>query len=193
MNTRVLVAEDNDDCRAVLRMFLSHLGCTVIEAENGVEAIVKAVSMRPDLIIMDLRMPKLGGLEALRRLKKILSTKDIPIVICTALGREALGYASLLNHPFEVMQKPIQLQKSREIVQKYVPQDKQQQTSLPADKKEPINPIGAWRLLQNIKHAINEDPLGLGLPEVHNFDERGKEGRPDSDMKSRDTLSRDCC
>lgn len=48
------------------------------------EAIEKAVSRRPDLILMDLRMPKFDGLEAAERLKKNLLTKDIPVVICTA-------------------------------------------------------------------------------------------------------------
>ena len=171
MNARVLVAEDNDDCRAVLRILLGHLGCTVIEAENGIEAIVKAVSTHPELIIMDLRMPKLGGLEALKRLKKIPSTRDIPIVMCSAMGREALGYASLIDHPFEFVQKPIRLQKITEIVRKYVPQENQEQTSFAAKKKEAISVLGAWRLLHHIKHAISEDSLGVELPDVHKLNE----------------------
>jgi CheY-like chemotaxis protein len=48
-----LVAEDNDDYRAVIRMLLSHFGCTVVEASNRLEAIERAESTHPDLIIMD--------------------------------------------------------------------------------------------------------------------------------------------
>lgn len=188
MTARVLVADDNDDCRASLRMLVGHLGCTVIEAKNGVEAIVKAVSTHPELIIMDLRMPKLGGLEALKRLKKIPSTRDIPIVMCSAMGREALGYASLIDHPFEFVQKPIRLQKIAEIVRRYVPQEKQQQASLTIEEKETINVIGARRLLQNIMHAINEDSFGVGLPEAHNFNQRPKDRAPTPTTKAADAI-----
>ena len=161
---RVLVAEDNDDCRAVLRMLLTHLGCTVIEAINGLEAIEKAVNTHPDLVLMDLRMPKLGGLEATKRLKENLLTKEIPVVICTAVGREAFGYANLLDYPLEVVQKPIQLQEIEAIVRKYVPQEKQLKTSVAAEKKETIDVVGAWRLVRNIKDVINEDALAVALP-----------------------------
>jgi hypothetical protein len=87
------------------------------------------------------------------------------------------------------VQKPIKLQKISEIVRKYVPQEKQQQTSYTVEKKEAINLTGAWRLLQNINHAINEDQFGVGLVEAHNFSERAKDGRTDSD-NSRDALLR---
>jgi CheY-like chemotaxis protein len=71
MGAQVLVAEDNDDYRTVLRMLLTSIGCTVVEASNGIEAIEKAASTHPNLIIMDLLMPQLGGLEATKRLKRI--------------------------------------------------------------------------------------------------------------------------
>jgi hypothetical protein len=77
------------------------------------------------------------------------------------------------------------LQTITEIVRKYAPEDKKL-----VAKEEAINAIGAWRLLQNIKQSISEDSRGLGLPEVHNFDEKEKEGCPDSDIKGRDMLSR---
>ena len=196
MTARVLVADDNDDCRAVLRMLLTHLGFTVVEAINGLEAIEKAVNTHPSLIIMDLRMPKLGGLEALRRIKKIPSTKDIPIVICSAMGREALGYAGLVDYPLEVVQKPIKLQKIKDIVSKYLPQENQQQASIAVEKKETVDVIRAWRLLQNIKHSINEDSLGVRLSEAHHFhsgltsDKRGNDSCADRDDKKREALSR---
>jgi twitching motility two-component system response regulator PilH len=192
MKTRVLVAEANDDCRALLRIMLIHLGCTVVEASDGLDGIEKAVTTHPDLIIMDLRMPKVGGLEVIRRLKKIPSTRDIPIVICTAMGREAFGYANVLDHLIEVLQKPIQLQKIREIVRKYVPQEKQQQTQFTVQKKEPTNVLGAWRLLQNIKHAISEVSLRVEFPKVHNFDDSAKAGRPTRKTKAA-IRRRGCC
>jgi CheY-like chemotaxis protein len=61
MAGKVLIAEDNNDFRELLGMLVTSLGYTAIEARNGIEAIEKAVSSRPDLILMDLRMPKLGN------------------------------------------------------------------------------------------------------------------------------------
>jgi CheY-like chemotaxis protein len=191
MGARVLVAEDNDDYRTVLRMLLTAVGCSVVEASNGLEAIDRAVSTYPDLIIMDVLMPQLGGLEATKRLKADPRTRDIPIVLCTALGMEALGHRQLTNHPHEIIQKPVRLEKLREIVQKYVPQENQQQTALPArDKRGSVDDLEAWRLLNRITHAINEGSLTVGLPEPHIFDKWRKDGRPAHSDKGLETASR---
>lgn len=170
MPAKVLVAEDNDDYRMVLRMLLSSIGCTVVEASNGLEAIKAAVSTHPDLIIMDLLMPQLGGLEATKRLSENLITRHIPVVVCTALSMEALGHRNLLNSPHEVIQKPVQLEKLRDIVRKYVPHESQpQKTSLTPDRKGSIDVVKAWRLLRKIKQTLNEDSLQVGFPEAHDF------------------------
>ncbi len=121
MTGRILVAEDNDDCREMLSMLLTRLGYTIVEATNGLEAIEKATSMLPDLILMDLRMPILGGLEATKRLKNNSLTKNIPVVICTAFGKEAIGYADLLDQSLQIVQKPIRLEMLKAVVRKYLP------------------------------------------------------------------------
>jgi CheY-like chemotaxis protein len=179
MGATVLVAEDNDDYRAVLRMLLSAVGCSVVEASNGLEAIDRAISTHPDLIIMDWIMPQLGGLEATRRLKENPKTRDIPVVICTALSMEALGHAKLLDCAHELIQKPVGLETIRDIVHKYATHEKQQQkTSAAAEKKESIDVVGAWRLLQKIKDSFNKHSLEVGLPNAHNFGNRRKDDRP---------------
>ncbi|HEX2230104.1 MAG TPA: response regulator [Candidatus Binatia bacterium] len=173
MGATVLVAEDNDDYRAVIRMLLTHLGCNVVEASNGREAMEKAQSTHPDLIIMDWIMPHLGGLEATKRLKEDPKTRDIPIVICTALSMEALGHTKLLDCAHEVIQKPVRLEKIRDIVHKYMPErNQQQQTSATAEKKKAPDLVEAWRLLRKIKQAINENSLDVGLRKTHDFDNR---------------------
>jgi hypothetical protein len=94
------------------------------------------------------------------------------------------------------VQKPINLQKIKDIVSKYLPQENQQQASIAVDKKETVDVIRAWRLLQNIKHSINEDSLGVRLSEAHHFhsgltsDKRGNDSRADRDDKKREALSR---
>jgi CheY-like chemotaxis protein len=156
MGATVLVAEDNDDYRAVIRLLLTHLGCTVVEASNGYEAIAGAETTHPDLIIMDWIMPQLGGLEATKRLKQSQKTRDIPIVICTAFGRESLGHRKLLECAQEIIQKPVQLNKIAELVRKYVPQKNQQQAHLwVKNEQHSPNVLEACRALRKVQQTIN--------------------------------------
>ncbi|KXK54740.1 MAG: response regulator [Anaerolineae bacterium] len=84
---RILVAEDDRDIRELVKFTLELLSDhTVIEAVDGEEAITAATTQMPDLILLDLRMPKLGGLEACRRLKANREVADIPVVILSARG-----------------------------------------------------------------------------------------------------------
>src|SRR5439155_2166264 len=81
---KILVVEDNDDCRELFARFVKSLGYKVFEAATGIEAIDRASAINPDLIIMDLRMPGMDGGETTARLKMSPSTKDIPVLINTA-------------------------------------------------------------------------------------------------------------
>jgi CheY-like chemotaxis protein len=79
--TKVLYVEDNDDNVYMLKMRLELLGdFEVLTAEDGEKGCEKAVSERPDIILMDLQMPVMDGWEAARRLKSIPETSDIPII-----------------------------------------------------------------------------------------------------------------
>ncbi len=79
----VLVVDDIEDCRDVYGQFLVHAGYQVVEAADGQEALAKAASLRPDVIVMDLWMPHLDGWESIRRLKASPTTADIPILVLT--------------------------------------------------------------------------------------------------------------
>jgi two-component system cell cycle response regulator DivK len=79
--TKVLYVEDNDDNVYMLKMRLELLGdFEVLTAEDGEKGCEKAVSERPDIILMDLQMPVMDGWEAARRLKSTPETNDIPII-----------------------------------------------------------------------------------------------------------------
>ncbi|GIK26981.1 MAG: response regulator [Chloroflexi bacterium] len=109
---RILVAEDDRDIRELVKFTLELLSDhTVIEAVDGEEAITAATTQMPDLILLDLRMPKLGGLEACRRLKANREVADIPVVILSARGLDDevqagldAGATAYLIKPFDTAQ-----------------------------------------------------------------------------------------
>lgn len=79
----VLIVEDFDETRQMYAQYLTHIGIAVAEAINGFEAVRKAFELKPDIILMDLALPKMDGWEATRRLKAYERTKGIPIVALT--------------------------------------------------------------------------------------------------------------
>jgi CheY-like chemotaxis protein len=87
----VLVVEDYQDAREMYAAYLQFSGYRVAEATNGVEAVQKAFELMPDIILMDLALPKMDGWEATRRLKSDERTKHIPIVALT--GHALAGHA----------------------------------------------------------------------------------------------------
>jgi two-component system cell cycle response regulator DivK len=87
----VLVVEDYQDAREMYAAYLAFSGFRVAEATNGIEAIEKAQELIPDIILMDLALPRMDGWEATRRLKLDERTKHIPIVALT--GHALAGHA----------------------------------------------------------------------------------------------------
>src|SRR3989338_5615629 len=87
MKKRVLLAEDQPDTADLVKFGLNSLGYEVEVAENGLEAVEKAASDCPDLIVMDMMMPVMDGLQATSRIRQNPKTKDIPVLAATALSR----------------------------------------------------------------------------------------------------------
>ena len=88
----VLVVDDEPMVREVLAQYLSHDGFTVVEAADGDEAVAKLDESSPDLVLLDLMLPKRHGLEVLRHAR---STSDVPVILLTALGDEKDRVAGL--------------------------------------------------------------------------------------------------
>jgi two-component system, cell cycle response regulator DivK len=80
----VLVVEDNKDIRDLLALFLLEMGCHILEAEDGRRAVQLARKSHPDLVLMDLNLPQLSGLQATTILKNHTDTKDISVVALSA-------------------------------------------------------------------------------------------------------------
>jgi two-component system, cell cycle response regulator DivK len=80
----ILLVEDHEDNRIVYRTVLEHFGYTVLEAHDGEEGVRRAREDRPDLVLMDISIPKLDGWEATRVLKSDPKTARIPVIALTA-------------------------------------------------------------------------------------------------------------
>jgi len=88
MKKRVLLVEDHPDTIDIMRLELEVLGFDVTVAKNGLEAVEMATSAPPDLIIMDILLPKLDGLAASATIRRNAKTEQIPILAATALCRD---------------------------------------------------------------------------------------------------------
>jgi DNA-binding response OmpR family regulator len=85
----VLVADDEEDIRALVAFGLKRAGYEVITATDGAEALTLATTRLPDLVVLDMMMPKATGLEVARSLREQETTKDIPVILLTARVQEA--------------------------------------------------------------------------------------------------------
>ncbi|MCE7858530.1 MAG: response regulator transcription factor [Anaerolineales bacterium] len=103
---RILIAEDEPDIRELVAFTLRFAGHEVTTTTNGEEAFHKAQEMIPDLIMMDVRMPRMTGYDACRAMKQIPSLKDIPIVFLSAKGQDAEIQSGLEAGAEEYLLKP---------------------------------------------------------------------------------------
>ena len=84
--SKVLVVDDNAQNLELLVAYLETLGCGVTTAEDGIDALEKVAAEQPDLILLDIMMPRMSGFEVCRKLKTDPQTRDIPIIMVTALN-----------------------------------------------------------------------------------------------------------
>jgi len=84
MTKRILVVEDQEDNRQILRDLLGNAGYELTEVDNGEDALASVAAERPDLILMDIQLPIMDGYEATRRIKADPATRAIPIIVVTS-------------------------------------------------------------------------------------------------------------
>ncbi len=84
----ILIAEDERDIRDLIQFTLTFAGHKITAAANGAEALELAPKVKPDLIMMDVRMPRMTGYEACREMKKIDDIKHIPVIFLSAKGQD---------------------------------------------------------------------------------------------------------
>lgn len=103
----VLLAEDSEDTRHVLSLELRQRGCRVVTAADGQEAVDTALAARPDLILMDLHMPRLDGLAATAQLRAHGELEAVPIIAVTAFDTYGIRQAALEAGCQDYLLKPL--------------------------------------------------------------------------------------
>ncbi len=118
---RILVVDDSNDVRSFLVLFLERCGgYETLEAASGEEAVEKAISGKPDLILMDIRLPDISGLEATKAIKNSPSAAQIPIIAFSALLSIEWKQKALKAGMVAYLQKPVMLKILMETIQKFI-------------------------------------------------------------------------
>ena len=118
---KVLVVEDRDDSRTILVTILRRFcGYETIEAANGTEAIEKAVAEKPDLILMDLDLPDISGIEAAKAVKENPSTAHIPIVAQTAWSARQWKAKVLRAGMVDYLEKPVSMELMKATIERFI-------------------------------------------------------------------------
>ena len=116
---RILITDDSKLLRKKLRVELEKCGCEVLEAEDGKEAVMKTLQEKPDGVFLDIVMPEVGGIEALRVLKEV--SPEMPVVMLSSAGTPQKLMETLKLGALDFIQKPytsIQIKKALESIRK---------------------------------------------------------------------------
>jgi CheY-like chemotaxis protein len=103
---RILIAEDEPDIRELVAFTLRFAGHEVTTASNGEEALHQATLIIPDIVLMDVRMPKMTGYDACRAMKADPALKDIPVIFLSAKGQDSEIQTGLEAGAEEYLLKP---------------------------------------------------------------------------------------
>jgi DNA-binding response OmpR family regulator len=114
----ILVADDDPEILTLLGLRLKQRGYEVLEAADGEKALEVARSKRPDLVLLDVMMPQKNGWEVARELKQDATTKDIGIIILTAIGEKMNELTSPLYGADEYIDKPFEFDRLERSIEK---------------------------------------------------------------------------
>lgn len=127
-NQTILYVEDNFFNREIIRRTLESQGCTVIEAEDGITGLKKIRAIKPNIVLLDISLPGMDGLEVLANLKGDIELQNIPVIAVTASAMSGDRERFLEAGCDDYLSKPVHLPKLIEMVRKHANVD---QTALP--------------------------------------------------------------
>ncbi len=117
---RILVVEDNEDNMRLVGIIFKKHGLEVIEARNGAEGVALAVQEKPDLIIMDIQLPDIDGLEATKRIRASEADSNIPIIALTSYAMPGDREKALAAGCNGYITKPIDVETFMAEIEKYL-------------------------------------------------------------------------
>lgn len=119
MAKNILVCDDAAFMRMMIKDILSKNGYNIVgEAENGQKAVEKYNELKPDLVLMDITMPEMDGIQALKKIKE--SDPSAKVVMCSAMGQQAMVIESIQSGAKDFIVKPFQADRVLEAVKKAV-------------------------------------------------------------------------
>ena len=107
MRKKILVVEDDTDLLEIMRLSLRSSGYSIATATNGIEALRKARTVKPDLIVLDLVLPELDGFAVCETLRRDHATAEVPIIVVTGLSSEFTRLAGLESGATDYVTKPV--------------------------------------------------------------------------------------
>lgn len=118
---KILLVDDSSTSRMTARMLLAgHESYVLTSACDGQEGVEKAIAELPNLILMDIEMPRMNGIEACRLLKQNKTTKNIPVVLLTMRGEDTFVRQAYANGCNDFLTKPVNEQKLATVIKKYL-------------------------------------------------------------------------
>ena len=119
MAKNILICDDAAFMRMMIKDILTKNGYNIVgEAENGAKAVEKYAEFKPDLVLMDITMPEMDGIEALKKIKA--ADANASIIMCSAMGQQAMVIESIQSGAKDFIVKPFQADRVLEAVQKVV-------------------------------------------------------------------------
>ena len=119
MAKNILICDDAAFMRMMIKDILTKNGYNIVgEAENGAKAVEKYAELKPDLVLMDITMPEMDGIEALKKIKA--ADANASIIMCSAMGQQAMVIESIQSGAKDFIVKPFQADRVLEAVEKVV-------------------------------------------------------------------------
>ena len=113
---RILIAEDFEENRIALKLILKHAGFDVIEAENGQQAVDAVRREEPDLVLMDITLPGIDGLQATREIRRDQKFERLPIIVVSAHDSEDVRREAVEAGGSEYVNKPIEIEELKKLI-----------------------------------------------------------------------------
>lgn len=119
MLKKILIVEDNEDTRSFMKYLIKSYGYLAIEAADGIEALDKFKKYLPDIVLMDISLPTVGGLTATKAIREVDATGKVPIIAITAFGKDYREQAIEAGCN-DLISKPLDFDVLHLIIEKYL-------------------------------------------------------------------------